>query len=99
MSEVQRDADIGAILGFLSRVLRMEMHELWSDYRPHHFQQSKKESGGPRASGRCDALGSCRTGSDTEPAGTQWWSRLITGILSIDLSKSLASMRSSQLWS
>ena len=56
MSEVSRNDDVRAVLGFLFRVLRMEMYQLRRDHRPHHFHESSKEPGGPRTSGRCGAL-------------------------------------------
>ena len=79
MSEMYGDDDVGAVLGFLSGVLRMEMHQLRRDYRPHHFQQSKKESGCSRAPGRRHSINSYRSGSDSEPARTEWQPRLIIG--------------------
>lgn len=48
MSEVSRDDDVGAVLGFLYRVLRLEMHQLRGDDRPHHCRQSPKEFSGTR---------------------------------------------------
>jgi hypothetical protein len=62
----------------------MEMHELRRHDRPHHFQQSPKESGCPRVPDRRHSVSSYRSGSDSEPAWTQRQSRLITGILSSD---------------
>jgi hypothetical protein len=56
MSEVQRDDDVGAVFGFLSRILCMEMHELRRAYRPHYLKQPPKEPGCPRTPGRCRAL-------------------------------------------
>ena len=56
MSKVSGDDDAGAILGFLSRVLRLEMHQLRGNYRPHYFQQSPKESGGARVPDRSRGL-------------------------------------------
>lgn len=62
MSEVWRDDDVGTVLGFLSRLLFMEMFQLRSPYRPHHFQQSPQKSGRPHDPDRCRALGSRITG-------------------------------------
>lgn len=56
MSEVSWNDDVGAVLGFLFRVLRVEVHELRGHHRSHHFTEPSKESGGPRASSRCRAL-------------------------------------------
>ena len=52
MSEVSGDDDAGAVLGFLYRVLRLEMHQLRGDDRPHHCHQPPKEFGRTRGSGR-----------------------------------------------
>ena len=56
MSEVSGDDDAGAVLGFLYRVLRLEMHQLRGDDRPHHCHQPPKEFGGTRRSGRYSRL-------------------------------------------
>ena len=56
MSEVSGDDDAGAVLGFLYRVLRLEMHQLRGDDRPHHCYQSPKEFGGASSSGRYSRL-------------------------------------------
>ena len=56
MSEVSRNDDVGPVLGFLCRVLRMEMHQLRCNDRPHHCQQPPKEFGGTRGSARCSRL-------------------------------------------
>jgi hypothetical protein len=56
MSEVSGDDDVGAVLGFLYRVLRLEMHQLWRDDRPHHCQQPSKEFGGTGGPDRCGRL-------------------------------------------
>jgi hypothetical protein len=56
MSEVSGADDVGAVLGFLYRILRLEMHQLRGDDRPHHCRQSPKEFGGTRRSNRCGRL-------------------------------------------
>ena len=56
MSEVSGDDDVGAVLGFLYRVLCLEMHQLRRDDRPHDCHQPPKEFGGTRDSGRCGRL-------------------------------------------
>ena len=48
MSEVSGDDDVGPVLGFLYRVLRLEVHQLRGDDRPYHCQQSPKEFGSAR---------------------------------------------------
>jgi hypothetical protein len=72
MSEVSGDDDVRPVLGFLYRVLRLEMLQLRRHDRPHHCQQPSKESGGQRSSDRYSGvnrdvigLASCReSGSD-----------------------------------
>jgi hypothetical protein len=56
MSEMSGDDDVGAVLGFLYRVLRLEMHQLRRDDRSYHCQQPSKEFGGTRRSDRCGRL-------------------------------------------
>jgi hypothetical protein len=56
MSEVQRNDAVGAVLGFLSRVLRLEMPQLRRDYRPHDIQESAKEPGDSRSRDCCRRL-------------------------------------------
>ena len=48
MSEMQRNDAAGTVLGFLSRVLCLEVPQLRGHYRPHYFQESPKESRRPR---------------------------------------------------
>ena len=56
MSEMSGDDDARAVLGFLHRVLRLEMHQLRGDDRPHDCHQPPKESGSARGSSRCGRL-------------------------------------------
>lgn len=56
MSEVSGDDDVGPVLGFLCRVLRLEMLQLRRDDRPHHCQQPPKEFSGTRGAGCCCRL-------------------------------------------
>ena len=56
MSEVSGDDDVGAALGFLYRVLHLEMHQLRRDDRPHHCQQPSKEFGRTRGADRCSRV-------------------------------------------
>lgn len=56
MSEVQRAHDAGAVLRLLSDFLRVEMHQLWCDHRPHDFQQPAEELGSPGCP-TCSACG------------------------------------------
>ncbi len=56
MSEVSGDDDVGPILRFLYRVLRLEVHQLRGNDRPHYCRQPPKEFGGKRGSGRCSRL-------------------------------------------
>ena len=56
MSEVSGADDVGPVLGFLYRVLRLEVHQLRGDDRSHHCQQSPKEFGGTRGADRCSRL-------------------------------------------
>lgn len=56
MSEVSGDDDIGPVLRFLYRVLRLEVHQLRGDDRPYHCHQSPKEFGSARDSDPCCGL-------------------------------------------
>ncbi len=56
MSEVSGDDDAREVVGFLYRVLRLEMYQLRGNDRPHYCHQPPKEFGGKRGSGRCSRL-------------------------------------------
>ncbi len=56
MSEVSGDDDAREVVGFLYRVLRLEVYQLRRNDRPHYCHQPPKEFGGKRGSGRCSRL-------------------------------------------
>ncbi len=68
MSEVSGDDDVGPVLGFLCGLLRLEMFQLRRHDRSHHCQQSPKELGGTRGTGRCSRLSG-------NPVRVESWSR------------------------